>query len=67
MCTTEILCYLPIGDAKYITRNNYYSSIDEILARLNNKITMKIIEIPKSMDEKKLELKHRNMIKNILE
>ena len=66
MCNTEILCYLPIGDAKYITKNNYYSSMDQILARLNNKAPRKIIEIPKSMDEKKLEIEHRKMIKNIL-
>ena len=66
MCTTEILCYLPIGDAKYITKNNYYSSMDQILARLNNKAPRKIIKIPKSMDEKKLEIEHRNMIENIL-
>ena len=66
MCSTEILCYLPIGDAKNIVRNSYYSSINEILDRLKNKISRKIIKIPKFMDEKKLELKHRNMINNIL-
>ena len=38
LCDTEIICYKPIGDARYLVEDNFYSSIDEILDRLKDKI-----------------------------
>ena len=47
LCNTEILCFKPIGDAKHLVKQNFYSNMDEVINRINNVIPEKEIRIQK--------------------
>lgn len=67
LCNTEILCYKPIGDAKHLVKQKFYSNIDEVINRIKNVIPEKEIRIPKIMNEEILCEKHRKLFNQILE
>lgn len=66
LCGTEIICFRPIGDVKYLVKENFYSNIDEVVNRLKNIIPEKKIKIPKFMNEESLSLQHRKIFEKIL-
>ncbi len=66
LCDTEIICYSPIGDAKEIVKENYYYTFNEIIKRIKGEIKAKKYKLPKSMECKLLEEKHRQIINKIL-
>ena len=66
LCDTEILCFNPKGDAKELVKSNFYKSIEEIIQRIKGQIKAKKFNIPKSMNNKILEKKHRQLINKIL-
>ena len=67
LCNTEILCFKPIGDAKHLVKQNFYSNIDEVINRINNVIPEKQIRIPKIMNEEIICEKHKKLFNQILE
>ena len=67
MCGTEIICFKPIGDAKYLVQDNFYTHLDEVIDRIKGKKAAKKINIPKFMNEKKLCNQHLDIFKKILE
>ena len=66
LCGTEVLCYLPIGDAEIFVKENSYKSIKDILERIKGNLSQRKIIIPDYMKEKHLEIEHRNLFKKIL-
>ena len=67
LCNTEILCFKPIGDAKHLVKQNFYSNMDEVINRINNVIPEKQIRIPKIMNEEIICEKHKKLFNQILE
>ena len=67
LCGTEIICFKPIGDAKYLVKDNFYAHLDEVIDRIKGKKAAKKINIPKFMNEKKLCNQHLDIFKKILE
>ena len=66
LCGTEILCYLPVGDAKSLVKEQSYKSINEILERIRGNSDSKSITIPEYMNEKILETNHLSLFNQIL-
>lgn len=66
LCNTEIICYKPIGDARYLVKNQFYTDIDMVIDRLKNNIPPKNIKIPKFMKEEIIKEKHIQIFRQIL-